>query len=162
MFQLSPEGVEFVKKEMKRYETKRSALIPCLFKVQEENQGWISEECISYLSKLMEIPESHVSEVFHFYTMFNKKPVGKLHVQVCCNISCAMNGARELAEDICKAYKTSLHKKSPCDTVTVTPVECLGACDAAPMMQVNDSYYENLDKTKALRVLKELEDQYGN
>ena len=161
MFELSNEGVEFVKKEMKRYETKRSALIPCLFKVQEENKGWISQECITYLSDLMEIPEAHISEVFHFYTMFNKKPVGKLHVQVCCNISCAMNGARQLASDICKAYKTKMGEKSVCDTVTVTQVECLGACDGAPMMQVNDKYYENLDKTKALRILKELEDKQG-
>ncbi len=162
MFELSPEGVDFVKKEMKRYESKRSALIPCLFRVQKENKGWISQECVSYLSELMDIPKAYVFEVFHFYTMFNKKPVGKLHVQVCCNISCAMNGGRELAEAICKAYKTSLHKKSPCETVTVTPVECLGACNGAPMMQVNDNYYENLDQTKALRVLKELEDNYGN
>ena len=161
-FELSREGVDFVKAEMQRYETKRSALIPCLFRVQEENGGWISSGCISYLSKLMDIPEAHVSEVFHFYTMFNKKPVGKLHVQVCCNISCAMNGGKELAETISKAYKTSLGKKSPCETVTVTPVECLGSCDGAPMMQVNDTYYENLDHKKALRILKELEDKYGN
>ena len=162
MFELSQAGVDFVKKEMKRYENKRSALIPCLFRVQKENNGWISPECISYLANLMDIPEAHVSEVFHFYTMFNKKPVGKLHVQVCCNISCSMNGARDLAKDIAKNYKTAIGKISSCQTVTVTPVECLGDCDHAPMMQVNDKYYGNLDKQKALDILNKLEERHGN
>ena len=75
MFELSPEGKESVKKELERYETRLSAVLPCLYIVQKENGGWISKECISYLSEFMDIPESDINEVFHFYTMYNKKPV---------------------------------------------------------------------------------------
>ena len=157
MFQLSNEGQEFVKKELGRYEDRYSAIIPCLYRVQQENDGWVSNDGVRELSRLMDIPVADINEVFKFYTMFNQKPVGKLHVQVCTNISCAMNGGRELAQHICKAYKTKLGEVSPDGKVTVNQVECLGSCDTAPMMQVNDKYIENLTPDSALEELKKLE-----
>ena len=155
MFSLSPEGAEYVKKELTRYETKHSAIIPALYRVQKE-KGWVPPEAVGYLSKLMGLPESHISEVLHFYTMFNKKPVGKLHVQVCTNISCAMNGGRELADQLCKHYGTKDGEMSADGKVTVTRVECLGSCGTAPMMQVNDQYLENLTLETAVKKLKEM------
>ncbi len=104
MFTLSKEGEEFVKSETTRYETPYSAIIPSLFRVQKE-QGWVPPEAVPYLSKITKLPEAHINEVLYFYTMFNKKPVGKLHVQVCTNISCSMNGGRELVDALCKHYK---------------------------------------------------------
>jgi len=157
MFQLSNEGQEFVKKELARYEDKYSAIIPCLYRVQKENEGWVSNDGVRELSRLMDIPVADINEVFKFYTMFNQKPVGKLHVQVCTNVSCAMNGGRELAQHICKAYNTKLGEVSPDGKVTVNQVECLGSCDTAPMMQVNDQYLENLTPDSALEELKKLE-----
>ncbi len=154
-FELSAEGVEFVKKELGRYETKHSAIIPSLYRVQKE-KGWVPPEAINYLAKLMEIPESHINEVFHFYTMFNKVPVGKLHIQVCTNISCSMNGARELAHQLCEHFGVKMGEASKDGRVTVNHVECLGSCDTAPMMQVNDRYIENLDFEKAVKALKEM------
>jgi NADH-quinone oxidoreductase subunit E len=145
MFELSAEGKEFVQKELKRYEDKYSAIIPSLYRVQKENGGWVSDECVAHLSQVMEIPEADINEVFKFYTMFNQVPVGKLHVQVCTNVSCAMNGGRELAKHICKAYNTKLGDVSPDGKVTVNQVECLGSCDTAPMMQVNDRYPRKFD-----------------
>ncbi len=156
MFSLSEEGLAFVKKELQRYETRRSAIIPCLYKVQEENGGWISSECISYLSEVMELPEAWINEVFHFYTMFNKEPVGKFHVQVCNNITCCMLGARELTDHICKTFEVKPGQISHDKMVTVTKVECLGSCGTAPMMQINDSYYENLNEDKAVQIIKDL------
>ena len=156
MFKLSEEGLKFVKKELERYETKRSAIIPCLYKVQEENGGWISEDAIGHLAGVMDLPEAWVNEVFHFYTMFNKKPVGKLHVQVCCNISCCMNGARELTNHLKKEFDIEESEVSVDGNVTITKVECLGSCGTAPMMQVNDNYYENLTPEKAVSVIKEM------
>ncbi len=155
-FQLSAEGVEFVKSELKRYETRLSAVIPCLYRVQKENQGWVSPESVSYLSQLMDIPEAHINEVLSFYTMFNREPVGRHHVQVCCNISCAMNGARELTEKICKELDVKEGEVSKDGKVTVTRVECLGSCGTAPMMQINDRYYENLTSDSALKIIREL------
>ena len=156
MFKLSQEGEAFVKKELQRYETKRSAIIPALYKVQEENGGWVSSECISYLSKLMELPEAWINEVFHFYTMFNKEPIGKFHVQVCNNISCCMLGSRELTDHLCKSFGVNTDEMSADKKITISKVECLGSCGTAPMMQINDDYYENLTPQSAEKIIKEL------
>jgi NADH-quinone oxidoreductase subunit E len=155
MFSLSNEGVEFVKKEAKRYETTYSAIIPSLYRVQKEN-GWVPPEAVPYLSGLLGLPEAHINEVLYFYTMFNKQPVGKLHVQVCTNISCAMNGGRELADALCKHFNVKPGEVSADGKITVSKVECLGSCGTAPMMQVNDQFIENLTPETAIRKLKEM------
>lgn len=155
MFTLSTEGQEFVKQELKRYETAHSAIIPSLYRVQKEH-GWVSNDAVIYLSKLMNLPEAHINEVLCFYTMFNRKPVGKLHVQVCTNISCAMNGSRELADALCKHFGVKDGEVSTDGKVTVSRVECLGSCGTAPMMQVNDQYIENLTPEAAIAKLKEM------
>ncbi|MCB0392028.1 MAG: NAD(P)H-dependent oxidoreductase subunit E [Bdellovibrionales bacterium] len=154
MFKLSDEGINFVKKELARYETKRSAIIPCLYRVQKENDGWVSPESVSYLSELMELPEAWINEVLNFYTMFNKKPVGKLHVQVCNNISCCMLGARELTDHLCKTFNVKPEEISEDGKITISKVECLGSCDTAPMMQINDDYHENLTPGSAEKIIK--------
>jgi len=155
-FQLSAEGQEYVKKELKRYETIESAIIPSLYRVQEENGGWVSAAGISHLSELMQIPEARINEVFHFYTMFNKKPVGKYHVQVCCNVACAMAGTREMTDQMLKEFNATEGEMTADKKFTFTRVECLGACDKAPMMQVNKDYWEDLTPQSALDKLKEL------
>jgi NADH-quinone oxidoreductase subunit E len=154
-FSLSNESIEFVKKELKRYETAHSAIIPSLFRVQKE-KGWVPPEAVPFLSKLMGLPEAHINEVLYFYTMFNKKPVGKFHIQVCTNISCAMNGGRELTQALCKHYGVEEGQVSADGKVTISKVECLGSCGTAPMMQVNDQYIENLTTETAIRKLKEM------
>ena len=156
MFKLSNEGTEFVKKELARYESRRSAILPCLYKAQEENGGHITPEVISHLAHLMDIPDTQIHEVFMFYTMYNKKPVGKFHVQVCCNISCAMNGGRELVQHLTKEFKVGDGQVTPDGNFSFSRVECLGACGGAPMMQVNEDYHENLTPEKAVRVLKNM------
>ncbi len=154
MFQLSAEAQSAVKKELTRYESKDSAIIPSLYIAQKENKGWISTEVIRHLSELMDIPESKIAEVFKFYTMFNQKPVGKFHVQVCTNISCAVNGSRELAHHICKELDAKFGEVSKDGRFTVSKVECLGSCGTAPMMQVNDKYYESLTPESAMNILR--------
>lgn len=155
MFTLSKESEEFVKKELTRYETKYSAIIPSLFQVQKE-KGWVPPEAVPQLSKIMGLPEAHINEVLYFYTMFNKKPVGKVHAQVCTNISCSMNGGRELADHLCKHFNVKEGEVSADGKITVSRVECLGSCDTAPMMQVNDRYLENLTPETAVRQLKDM------
>jgi NADH-quinone oxidoreductase subunit E len=154
MFQLSNEGLTQVKKELTRYEAKESAIIPSLYIAQKENKGWVNDEVIHHLAQVMEIPEARIHEVFTFYTMFNQKPVGKFHVQVCTNISCALNNARELANHICKELKIGFDQISEDGRYTVSKVECLGSCGTAPMMQVNDAYYENLTPESAMNILR--------
>ena len=154
MFKLSDEGINFVKKELARYETKRSAIIPCLYRVQKENDGWVSPESVSYLSELMELPEAWINEVLNFYTMFNKKPVGKLHVQVCNNISCCMLGARELTDHLCKTFNVKPEEISEDGKITISKVECLGSCDTAPMMITYGDYHEMLTRGSAEKIIK--------
>jgi NADH-quinone oxidoreductase subunit E len=156
-FRLSDESLKFVKKELARYEAKESAIIPCLYRAQKENGGWVSPQVIQHLSEVMDLPQARINEVFKFYTMFNQKPVGKYHVQVCCNISCAMNGGRELLESLCEEFKTSVDTVSADGKFTFTQVECLGSCGTAPMMQVNEDYLENLNVESAVHLLKKLE-----
>lgn len=155
-FKLSAQGLELVKKELDRYETKESAIIPALYVAQKENNGWITVEVIEHLSHVMDIPSSKINEVFKFYTMFNQKPVGKYHVQVCTNISCALNGGRELAEHLCKELHTKYDQVTSDGKYTVSKVECLGSCGTAPMMQVNETYYENLTPESAMNILRGL------
>jgi NADH-quinone oxidoreductase subunit E len=154
MFQLSPEGKDKVTQELKRYEVKDSAIIPALYVAQKENGGWVSDDVVEYLAKFMDIPSARINEVFKFYTMFNQKPVGKNHVQVCCNISCALNGARELAEHICKELKVEYNEVTDDGRFSVSKVGCLGSCSTAPMMQVNEKYFENLSPETAMNILR--------
>ncbi len=156
MFELSEGAKKFVKAELKRYEDKYSAIIPCLYKVQEENNGWISQEAVECLSELMDIPEAHVNEVLEFYTMFNKKPVGKYHIQVCCNLTCSMFQARELTEKLCSELEVKEGEKTLDGRFTVTRVECLGSCDNAPAVQINEKYYDKMNFEKAKNLLRKL------
>tara|TARA_B100000749_G_C18450166_1_gene476185 strand:- start:18279 stop:18749 length:471 start_codon:yes stop_codon:yes gene_type:complete len=153
----SQETIEFIKKECQRYETRRSAILPCLYRAQKEDpNNQVTPEAVAEMATLMELPEVQINEVLHFYTMYNKKPVGKLHVQVCTNISCSMNGGREMAEHLCKEFNVNYEEVSSDGRYTISRVECLGSCDTAPMMQVNDKYHENLTKEEAVKLLKDM------
>ncbi len=158
MFTLSKDGLDYVKKELGRYENKQSAIIRCLYKAQDENGGWLSQEAMHHLSAVMEIPIAQIEEVATFYTMFNMKPQGKYHIQVCCTLSCAMAGAREMTDRMMKECGVkNLGEVSKDGRFSFSKVECLGSCDTAPMLQVNrDPYIENLDDAKALQLMKEL------
>lgn len=154
MFKLSEQGLVEVKKELARYEARESAIIPSLYIAQKENKGFITPDMIRHLSEVMDLPESRINEVFKFYTMFNQEPVGKYHVQVCANISCALEGGREMASHICKELGVKLNDITADGRFTVSRVECLGSCGTAPMMQVNDTYYEKLTPETAMNLLR--------
>jgi NADH-quinone oxidoreductase subunit E len=157
MFELSQDGLKEVKKELARYEAKESAIIPALYIAQKENKGWINETVIKSLSSVMDIPESKINEVFKFYTMFNQKPVGRYHVQVCDTLSCHVVGSGDLMNHLCKELKVGLDQVTKDGKYTVSRVECLGSCGTAPMMQVNDTYFENLTPESAMFILRGLE-----
>lgn len=153
-FKLSSSAKAFIKKELTRYESKRSAVLPALYQVQKDNGGWISQEAVSALSEFMQIPEAHINEVLQFYTMFNKKPVGKYHIQVCCNLTCSMFQARQLVEYTCKQLKVKEGEMSKDGLFTISRVECIGSCDNAPAVQINDKYYDKVDKEKMNTLLE--------
>lgn len=152
MFQLSKEGLEKVKKELTRYETRRSAILPALYIAQAENDGWVSPEVVKHLSEVMDIPMSQINEVLTFYTMYNKKPVGKYHIQFCGTLSCAMAGTHEMADYMCEKLGVKDGEVTKDGRFTISRVECLGSCGTAPMCQINigeykeNLTYEDLDK----------------
>lgn len=158
MFKLSEEGLKYVKNELTRYEVKQSAIIRCLYRAQDENGGWVSPEVIRHLSEVMEIPAAQIEEVATFYTMFNKTPVGKNHIQVCVTLTCGMMGGRELCDSMMKeAGCKKQGDVSPDGLFTFSKVECLGSCDTAPMLQVNrDPYIENLNTEKGIQLVRDL------
>ncbi|MGZ3689860.1 MAG: complex I 24 kDa subunit family protein [Pseudobdellovibrio sp.] len=154
MFQLSEDGKQKVLSELKRYESRQSAVLPALYIGQKENKGHINAEVIKELSKVMDIPESQINEVFTFYTMYNKQKIGKYHVQVCRTLSCMLNGAQELTEHLCKELHVGLNEVTTDGRFTVSEAECLGSCGTAPMMQIADKYYENLTPESAMNILR--------
>ncbi len=153
-FSLSEEGLALIKSEMSRYEIRRSCLIPCLYQIQKE-KGWIPPEAVPWLSARTGIPESQIYEVLTFYTMFNKKPVGRFHIQVCRNISCSLRGGRDLAARICRRLQIREGERSADGSWTLSLVECLGACDEAPAIQLNGELLGRMTEEKTLRILRE-------
>ena len=154
MFELSGEAKQQVLSELKRYESKESAVLPALYIAQRDNKGFINAEVIKALSNVMDIPESHINEVFTFYTMYNKQPIGKYHVQVCRTLSCMLNGAKDLTNHLCHELGVKLGEVTKDGRFTVSEAECLGSCGTAPMMQINDRYYENLTPESAMNLLR--------
>jgi NADH-quinone oxidoreductase E subunit len=152
---ISQENLKKVEELRKRFPDSKSLTIPVLWMVQEEH-GWISDESLEEIAKLLDLPVQHVYGVVSFYTMFNRKPVGKYHIQMCTNVSCQLLGAEKLSEYICRKLNIKMGETTPDNKITISEVECLGSCGTAPMMQVNDDYYENLTEDKIDELLRKL------
>lgn len=148
------ENLRKVEEIRKRYPKQMAAVLPVLWLAQEQF-GWISEEVMQYVADLLDVPFNHILGVVTFYTMYNKKPVGKYHIQVCANVSCMLRGSDNLVEHLEKKLGVKVGETTPDKTFTLDEVECLGSCGTAPMMQVNDDYYDNLSKEKIDRLLEE-------
>ncbi|MGI4852053.1 MAG: complex I 24 kDa subunit family protein [Janthinobacterium lividum] len=141
-----------------RYPTGRqaSAVVPLLDLAQRQCQGWLPQEAIEYVAKYLSLSFMQVYEVATFYSMFNLAPVGKYFLQVCTTTPCQLSGAKNTL-DICqKITGTSLGDISPDGLFSVIEVECLGACIKAPVIQINDRYYENMDIEKTTQLLTNL------
>lgn len=158
-FQWTPENAEKAKQIVARYPAGRqqSAVMPLLDLAQrqfgEQNNcgGWLPVPVIEYIADFLDMPYIRVYEVASFYTMYNLSPVGKHHVQVCGTTPCWLKGSDEVFR-ACKDMGIEKGKVTPDGLFTLTEVECLGACVNAPMVQINDDYYEDLtyDTTKAI------------
>jgi len=154
-FKFSQENIVKAENIIKKYpiERKSSAVMPLLYLAQNQNQNWIPLVAIKYIAQYLEMPYIKVYEVATFYSMYNLSPVGNHFIQVCTTTPCMIRGAYKIVE-ACKE-KISLNEKelSSNKKCSWVEVECLGACVNAPMMQINDDYYEDLDKEKTLKIL---------
>ena len=130
-----------------KYPRKDAALIPLLQELQRAS-GYVAEDAMDALAKYLELPYARVKGVVTFYTMFNRAPAGKYHLQVCRNISCHMAGAPGLLEALRAKLGIAEGETTKDGMFTLSAVECLGACGAAPVMQVNEDYFESLTAEK--------------
>src|SRR5207302_3011880 len=134
---------------------KRSAVLPALYLVQEQ-QGYITANAMRYVAGLLEITPADVEDVVSFYTMFYTKPVGKFVLQVCQTLSCALNGAERVTEALSAKLGIAPGQTDATGTFTLIEVECLGACDRAPVVMVNDAWHECLKPADAARLVDDL------
>ncbi len=122
----------------------RSAILPLLDLAQRQAGGWLPHEAIEYVAELLQMPFMRAYEVATFYTMFNLKPVGKYHVQVCGTTPCWLRGTKEIMQACEKQMDIKCGEVSSDGQFSLMEVECLGACVNAPVVQINDNYFEDL------------------
>ena len=157
-FKFSDENLKKIEQILKRYpeKNKKSAVMPLLYLAQRQNDNWIPLAAMKYIAKFLDMPYISVYEVATFYTMYNLAPVGKHFIQVCTTTPCLLRGADKIVK-LCKENispnENEISKKGNCSWMEV---ECLGACVSAPMVQINDDYYEDLDKEKTLKILDKI------
>lgn len=152
---LSEKAVQEINELTYKYATRRSAVMPALSVVQREH-GYVTEEGMRDVARILGVRPVLVFEVATFYTMYNKKPVGKYHVQVCTNIACSLLGAEHLMDFLSRKLGIKVKETTSDKKFTLSAVECLGSCGTAPMMQINDAYYENLTEGKVEEILNSL------
>ena len=159
-FEFNPINLGVANKITKNYPEgkQQSAVMALLYIAQKQNDNWIPLAAMKYIAKLLKMPYIKVYEVATFYTMYNFAPVGKYHIQVCTTTPCMIRGAYDLIR-VCKekisVNENELSKNKSCSW---KEVECLGACINAPMMQINDDYYEDLDKDSTEKIIKQILD----
>jgi NADH-quinone oxidoreductase subunit E len=146
-FAFTPENLERAKRHMAKYPPGResSAVLALLDLAQRQHGGWLPRVAMDHVAGLLDMAPIRVYEVATFYTMFNLKPVGQYHLQVCRTTPCWLRGADELAETCKKKLGIGLKGRTADGKFSLIEVECLGACVNAPVIQVNDDFYEDLD-----------------
>ncbi len=159
-FSFTPENLKKAKVFMARYPDGRqaSAVISLLYIAQAQNGGWVSPAAIEHVAEVLDMAPVRVHEVSTFYTMFNLKPVGKHLIQVCRTTPCWLRGAADLTRTCQDKLGVGLKEMSEDGLFTVMEVECLGACANAPMVQINDDYYEDLTPERLSEIIDDLRD----
>ena len=156
-FSFTPENMEWAKRQLLKYPDGRqaSAVIPLLWKAQEQAGGWVPEAAIRYVADFLDMAHIRVMEIATFYTMFNLAPVGRFHVQLCGTTPCRLRGAEDLIH-VCEKRIGHQFDVTEDGALSWVEVECLGACVNAPMAQINYDYYEDLTPESFAKILDDL------
>ena len=157
-FEFTSSSIEVANKIIVRYPEgkQQSAVMALLYIAQKQNSNWIPLVAMKYIGKFLDMPYIKVYEVATFYSMYNLAPVGKNFIQVCTTTPCMIRGAYKLVEACKEKISIKENELSKDKSCSWMEVECLGACVNAPMMQINDDYYEDLDKEKTLKILDKI------
>jgi NADH-quinone oxidoreductase subunit E len=156
-FSFSKDNLDWAKKQTTKFPPGRqaSAIIPLLWRAQEQSGGWLPEAAIRHVADFLGMAHIRALEVATFYTMFNLEPVGKFHVQLCGTTPCRLRGADDL-EKVCRKKIGAPGHVTEDGKFSWVEVECLGACVNAPMVQINADYYEDLSKDSLNQILDQL------
>jgi len=157
-FFFTPENMEAAKKIIKKYPPGKpeSAVMPLLDMAQRQHGGWLPRAAIAYVAELLQMPMIRAFEVAGFYSMFNLEPVGKYLVQLCHTTPCWLAGGEAIARACEAKLGIKLGETTADGLFTLKEVECLGACANAPVMQINDDYYEDLTPESVMKILDDL------
>ncbi len=140
----------------KRYPTSEAALLPALHIAQRFWDGWLPDEAISAVAAELDLPTSKVYGVVTFYDLYHQKPVGKHRIRVCTNLPCQLRGCEEIMETLHRELKVQEDEVTPDGRCSFIHFECLGSCDTAPMMMINDDYHENLTPDRTVQIVRGL------
>ncbi|WP_341793991.1 MULTISPECIES: NADH-quinone oxidoreductase subunit NuoE [unclassified Rickettsia] len=145
---------------IKKYpaEGKRSAILPLLDLAQRQMGGWLPTATIEYVANLLDMPYMRAYEVASFYTMFNLKPVGKYHIQICTTTPCWLRGSDEIVKACEQTLKIKCGEVSSDKKFSLVEIECLGACVNAPVVQINDDYFEDLTNESIVEIINKMKD----
>ena len=157
-FEFDQQSLEAAKKILSNYPKgkEKSAVMALLYIAQRQNNNWIPLSAIKYIAKFLNMPYIKVYEVATFYSMYNLSPVGNFHVQICTTTPCMIRGAYKIVAVCKKKISEKENVLSENGNCSWTEVECLGACINAPMMQINNDYYEDLDIRQSEKIIDEV------
>ncbi len=151
----SEKSLQRIEELKKHYPTPRAVVLEALWMWQDEH-GWVSQEGMKEVGKVLNIPVHEVYGIVTFYTMYNRKPVGRHKLEVCTNVSCMLRNSGKILKHLQEKLNIAVGETTADNRFTLVEAECLGSCGTAPMMQVGNEYYENLDEAAVDRILAEL------
>ncbi len=154
-FKFTQENIVKINELISHYPEKRPAVMGVLYIAQEQN-GWISYEVMKEVADILEMQEEDVLGITTFYTMYHNKPAGKFHIQVCTNVSCMLRGGYKIYDHVREKLGIENGGLTSDNMFSLEEVECMGSCGTAPMIAVNEDYYENLDINQIDQILESL------
>ncbi len=141
-----------IRQLMTRYEKPAATVLPVLWRIQDK-LGWIDDNAMNEAAEICGVPKSHILGVVSFYTMFFDRPMGRYHVQVCTNVSCMLNGGEKLYSDMKQRLGIGHMERSADGMFSLEEVECMGACGGAPMIAVNEAFFERITQAEAANII---------
>ncbi len=155
---LKPETLAEIEAAIPKYPEKRSAVMPLLHAIQQD-QGYLSNEAAEWVARKLGIEPINVLSVITFYPFYRQRPIGKRHIRVCRTLSCAMAGGSKVCDTMLREFGADLNGVSADGEVTVEFAECLASCGSAPVMLVDEELYENLDEAKAKAICDQIKSE---
>ena len=154
-FKFTEENIVKINELITHYPEKQPAVMGVLYIAQEQN-GWISYEVMKEVAEILDMQEEEVLGITTFYTMYHNKPAGKFHIQVCTNVSCMLKGGYKIYDRVKEKLGIENGGITDDKMFSLEEVECMGSCGSAPMIAVNEDYYENLDINQVDQILESL------